>query len=179
MNIFEEQLRNRIQDDDQAVAENLRKLGDAVNGKNSKYYAEDTADRENIRQIKIICRYFGLPYPDDPPPAHNMTEQIENYLRPSGATKRLVELSNGWWDDGDGPLLAQLKGTRDVIALLPGTFSGYYYTDRETGEKVRVTKKIRICLRRTPTVSTSPFPTDPFPAWIILNFYCDRFPRGI
>ena len=178
MNIFEEQLRNRIQDDDQAVAENLRKLGDAVNGKNSKYYAEDTADRENIRQIKIICRYFGLPYPDDPPSAHNMTEQIENYLRPSGATKRLVELSNGWWDDGDGPLLAQLKGTRDVIALLPGTFSGYYYTDRETGEKVRVTKKNKDLFEKDAYCFYKPLPNRPLSGMDYIKFLLRQISTG-
>ena len=66
-----------------------------------------------------------------------------------------------------------------IIALIPGTFSGYYFTDRETGEKVRVTKKTRICLKRTPTVFTSPFPTSLLPARLLLNSSCGRSPRKI
>ena len=178
MNIFEEQLRNRIQNDNQTAAENLKKLGDAVNGKNSKYYAEDTADQENLRQIKIILRYMDLPCPDDPPPAHNMTEQIENCLRPSGATKRLVELGDGWWDDGDGPLLAQLKGTRDVIALIPDTFSGYYFTDRETGEKVRVTKKNKDLFEKDAYCFYKPLPNKPISGKEFIKFLLRQISVG-
>lgn len=179
MNIFEEQLRNRIENDNQAASENLKKLGDAVSGKKRKYYDEDiVASQENIRQIEMICRYLELTYPDDPPPAQNMTELIENYLRPSGATKRLVELTDGWWDDGDGPLLAQLKGTRDVIALLPDTFSGYYYTDRKTGEKVSVTKKNKDLFEKDAYCFYKPLPNRSLSGKDFIKFVLQQISKG-
>ena len=99
-----------------------------------------------------------------------MTEQIENCLRPSGATKRLVELSDRWWKDGDGPLLAQIKGTQDVIALIPGTFSGYYFTDRETGEKVRVTKKNKDLFEKDAYCFYKPLPNEPLTGTAFVKF---------
>ena len=178
MNIFEEQLRNRIENDNQAASENLKKLGDAVNGKRGKFYNEEFATQDNLKQIEIICRYLDLTYPDDPPPAKNMTEQIENYLRPSGATKRLVELSEGWWDDGDGPLLAQLKGTRDVIALLPDTFGGYYYTDRKTGEKVSVTKKNKDLFEKDAYCFYKPLPNRSLSGKDFIKFILQQISKG-
>ena len=139
MNAFEDQLRDRISNDDRSVNENLRKLGDAATGTYSRYYAEETASLEKIRQIKRICRYLDLPIPEKIPEIPNINDQIEYILQYSGAVKRHVELNDTWWKDGDGPLLAQIKGTEDVIALLPGKTRGYYFTDRESGHDVRVT----------------------------------------
>lgn len=127
--------------DEHATIKNQKKLADAVRGKTGQYYAEESAELENIRQIEKICLCLKVPVPEKKQKCRTMNEQIELALRASGATKRLVELSDRWWKDGDGPLLAQIKGTQDVIALLPGKFRGYYYIDRESGEKITVTKK--------------------------------------
>lgn len=178
MGYFEEQLRNRIQNDDRAASENLRKLGDAVNGKKGERFEEETSVKENIRQIEIICRYMGLPFPEKPQPAHNMTELIENYLRPSGATKRLVELGDGWWKDGDGPLLAQLKGTRDVIALIPGSFSGYYFTDQKTEKQVRVTKKNKDLFEKDAYCFYKPLPNEPLTGRAFVKFILRQISPG-
>ena len=141
MNLFEEQLRNRTHNDERKAAQELRKLSDAVNGKSRRYYPDESTSRENIRQIKMICGFLDVDVPEKIKEEADIDEQIDTILSLSGATKRRIELSDKWWKDGDGPILARIRQTEEVTALLPGQFGGYYFTDIESGQKIRVTKK--------------------------------------
>lgn len=141
MSIFGKQLQKRIDNDNTAVAKNLKRLGDSVSGRSEILYNESRFTKNRIRQIAIICRELKLPLPDVIRESKNLSEQIDFILQPSGATKRLVELNDIWWKNSDGPLLATFADTDEEIALLPNRFRGYYYFDPETGEKIRITKK--------------------------------------
>ena len=141
MNLFEEQLRNRTHNDERKAAQELRKLSDAVNGKSRRYYPDESTSRENIRQIKMICGFLDVDVPEKIKEEADIDEQIDTILSLSGATKRRIKLSDKWWKDGDGPILARIRQTEEVTALLPGQFGGYYFTDIESGQKIRVTKK--------------------------------------
>ncbi len=141
MSIFGKQLQKRIENDNTAVANNLKRLGDSVSGRSEILYNESRFTKNRIRQIAIICRELKLPLPDVIRESKNLSEQIDFILQPSGATKRLVELNDIWWKNSDGPLLATFADTDEEIALLPNRFRGYYYFDPETGEKIRITKK--------------------------------------
>ncbi len=141
MSIFGKQLQKRIENDNTAVAKNLKRLGDSVSGRSEILYNESRFTKNRIRQIAIICRELKLPLPDVIRESKNLSEQIDFILQPSGATKRLVELNDIWWKNSDGPLLATFADTDEEIALLPNRFRGYYYFDPETGEKIRITKK--------------------------------------
>ena len=68
-------------------------------------------------------------------------EQLEYVLRPTGLMIRDVELEDNWQNDAYGPMLGLLKESGLTVALMPGTVSGYYYTDPATGRKTRVTRK--------------------------------------
>ena len=141
MSLFGKQLQDRIRTDQQTEDLNLKKLGDAVSGKKRLHYRETSSSLENIRQIGLICRYLGLPVPEKTRPCDSLDEQISMMLQPSGATRRVVELTDKWWRNGDGPLLAQIEETGETLALIPGRFGGYHYTDPQSGEKVWVTEK--------------------------------------
>ena len=141
MSIFGEQLENRVRNDEEAVAENLQKLGHAVNGKNWSAWRDDMLLSGRTKQIGMIMRYLKLALPDTVREIDNISEQIDYMLQPSGGTKRLVELNDQWWKNGDGPLLATFAETGEAIALFPGKLKGYVFFDEKTGEKVKVTKK--------------------------------------
>ena len=139
MSQFGEQLKARLSAGQKRTERNLLILGDTVMGRKDRYYESDTASKETIRQIGLILRYFKLEIPGKTPEHENIIEQIEAVLQPSGAMKRRVTLSDGWWKEGDGPLLAALKEEGRILALLPGRLSGYYYIDPKTGGHVRIT----------------------------------------
>ena len=143
MSIFGEQLQNRIQTDEFEEELNLKRLGDAAAGKKRIYYRESTDSMEHFRQIETICRFLGLEVPDKVRECSTLDERISFMLQPSGATRRRVELNDVWWKNGDGPLLAEVEETGEMLALIPNRFRGYHYTDPKTGQTVRVTKQNR------------------------------------
>ena len=67
-------------------------------------------------------------------------EQLDYCLRPHGLMKRQIELEENWFKNAFGPVLAYKKDSREPGALLPGRLSGYTYFDRETGQRVKLTK---------------------------------------
>ena len=139
MSLFGEQLQARAAAERKKMERNLLVLGDTVMGRSDRYYEADTASQETIRQIELILRYFRLEIPENPPEHENIVEQIDAVLQPSGAMKRRITLSDGWWKEGDGPLLAAVKEEGRVLALLPGRLGGYYYIDPKTGGRVKIT----------------------------------------
>ena len=114
MSLFGEQLQNRIEHDDLAQARVLKKLGDAAAGKKRGFFAELSGSLGTIRQIEQICHYLDLPVPETISEHDSIAEQVDVMLQPSGATRRIVELNDTWWKNGDGPLLAQVKDTEEI-----------------------------------------------------------------
>ena len=139
MSLFGEQLQARAAAQRKKMERNLLVLDDTVMGRTDRYYEADTASQETIRQIELILRYFKLEIPEKPPEHENIIEQIDAVLQPSGAMKRRVTLSDGWWKEGDGPLLVAVKEEGRVLALLPGRLGGYYYFDPKAGGHVKIT----------------------------------------
>ena len=138
--LFGQQLLNREEARQKAVEQNLLKLGDTVMGHDDRYYSTSNDSQDTIRQVELILQYYKLETLEDPPARDNLTEQIDLLLEPSGAMKRRVSLSDKWWSDSDGPLLATMKGENPtVVALLPNPLKGYFYYDPNTGQRVKVT----------------------------------------
>ena len=140
MSLFGEQLQTRAAAARKTMERNLLVLGDTVMGRTDRYYEADTASQETIRQIELILRYLKLEIPEEPPVYENIVEQIDAILQPSGAMKRRIALSEGWWKEGDSPLLAAVREEGRVIALLPGRFGGYFYLDPKSGLRVKITE---------------------------------------
>ena len=141
MSLFGEQLQNRIEIDDLTQARVLKELGTAAAGRKRSFFADTSGSLRTIKQIGLICRYLDLPVPEKNQERDTVGEQIDEMLQPSSATRRIIELNDIWWKNGDGPLLAQVKETGEAYALIPNRFQGYHYTDPETGKKIKVTKR--------------------------------------
>ena len=94
---------------------------------------------ETKAAISCILNYFGQKIPEIPKDITDLGQQIEYILRPSGMMKRRVELVGNWWEDGSGAILASKKDG-EIVALIPGKWSGYYYHDK-FGKSVKINKK--------------------------------------
>ena len=180
MGWFGEQLRERIRRDDKSIERNLRDLRDALAGKKMEYYAGDgeSSPDNSIRQIGYICRYFRLDMPEKERKFSDINEQIEYIAQPSGMMKRRVILSGSWWKDGDCPLLAVIKGTADVLALIPGAFQGYYYYDPLTDARVRVDRKNKDLFESEAFCFYKPLPQRALTGWDFTRFLLREIRRA-
>ena len=161
MSFFGNQLKEKIQNTQRETQHNLKALGDAVEGQKKASYSYDMIGKDPDPQIRSICSFLKIDVPDEIRDFETAREAIDFILHSSGATKREIELSEGWWKEGDGPLLARLKDTGKYIALFPGSFQGYYYYDPKTEKKIRITKKNQGCIEKEAVCFYKPLPNIP------------------
>ena len=137
------QVKERIKKDDHILDSGIHQLADTVSGRTKMNFDKIDAFATDIDQIKSICVYLEQPVPEAECEYKNIEDCIDFICGFSGITKRHITLDDKWWRDGDGVLLAIRKETGEAVALFPGWLWGYYYIDKETGNKIHVTMKNR------------------------------------
>lgn len=139
MGWFDDQIKTRIKSDTNVFEESLVGLTDAVVGENQ---ARVMYDKRVLTRTAIedILKYYRLKIKDIPESITDVNDQLEWMLRPHGVMRRSVYLKEGWYNDAVGPMLAFTKEGEKAVALIPGKLYGYYYTDPDTGKRVRVNK---------------------------------------
>ena len=140
MGWFDEQIRQRKESDQEIFEDSLFRMASVVLGrqragvlKDERIVTRDAIDR--------ILKYYHCKSVDIPENLRDGEEQLEYCLRPYGLMRRNIRLEKNWYKDAFGPILAFRKEDGIPVALLPGAFSGYSYTDPATGEKVRLNRK--------------------------------------
>ena len=142
MGWFDEQIRDRKQNDDDAFAEAFANMASAITGK--KIEASLNNDRVVTKDaIDEILKYYHVKSREIPDNLSDMNEQLEYLMRPYGIMRRTVKLEDGWYRDAIGAMLGVLRGNGRVVALIPTGFSGYSYFDYETGRKPIISEMTR------------------------------------
>jgi ABC-type bacteriocin/lantibiotic exporter with double-glycine peptidase domain len=140
MGLYDEQILSRIKNDRDAFDESFFRLASVVTG--DKRADTFLSDREKAKNaIEDILKYFHIVPVAVPDEIENVDDQLEFLLRPSGIMRRRVELVSNWYKEGAGPLLGA-TADGNIIALIPGKFSGYSFYDHTTGKNIKVTRKI-------------------------------------
>jgi len=141
MNLYKEQIENRIKKDQNAFELSFVQLASVVMG--HKREAETfLSDRESAKNaIEEILKYYHIVSHELPIHIELVDDQLEFLLHPAGVMRRRVELTGKWYKDGIGPLLGQIKETGQVISLLPGKVAGYTYFDYELNKRIKVNKE--------------------------------------
>ena len=78
--------------------------------------------------VADILQSFGKEVPEVPENLMGFDAQLEYMLKPSNTMRRRVELRGKWWEDCTGALLGSTKDG-NVVAIMPGKWSGYEYND--------------------------------------------------
>ena len=91
--------------------------------------------------IRTCLRHCGVRPGNVPSSLTDVEQRIDWLCRPSGTMHRAVRLDGSWYRDAFGAILGKLD-SGEPIALLPGTFGGYYYHEPSSGRKVKVTAKV-------------------------------------
>lgn len=140
MGWFDEQIKQRMINDENAFAGAFADMAGVVMGKNpfDEAFSDDT--KRTADAVQQILDYYRVPSQELPPKLTGLNEILEFLLRPSGIMRRTVELTGAWYKDGLGAMLSIAEdGT--VTALIPGKMSGYTYFDKASGKRVRINKK--------------------------------------
>jgi NHLM bacteriocin system ABC transporter ATP-binding protein len=156
MGWFDEQIKKRIQNDEDGFARSFAELSGAVMGKAATAAALDDRARATSA-IGDILKYYHIKPAEIPDSITNLDEQLEFLLRPSGIMRRPVKLTGGWHKDGVGPLLGRTK-TGEPVAILPQGLSGYCYFDHARGKKIKVTKEAAEDLKQDAICFYKPLP---------------------
>ena len=140
MSYIKNQIEDRRNADQQLLEDSFAKIAGVVLGKRT---AEKIGDARIVTKSAIdeILKYYHYKPMEIPDEVKTAEEQMDYCLRPYGLMRRNVELTEGWYRDAYGPILAFTKESGQPVALLPGTVHGYAYRDPNSGEKVRLDAK--------------------------------------
>ena len=140
MSWFGEQMRQRKDLDQQIFEESFFHAAGAVLGRGSARIIEN----EQIvskNTIEDILKFYNLRSEGIPSSIEGHEARLDHCLRPHGIFSRRIVLSDKWYKDAIGPIMTYTVKDNEPVALLPGAFSGYYYTDHRTGKRVKVNRK--------------------------------------
>ncbi|MEG2361476.1 MAG: NHLP family bacteriocin export ABC transporter permease/ATPase subunit, partial [Christensenella sp.] len=134
MTKFDDQIKNRIKNDDADFHEAFSNMAGVV----MDTPLGDTDDRKNaLSAIGEVLRYYRIKAAELPKEIEDLDEQLDYLLRPAGMMRRAVRLEDDWYKNAMGAMLGQTTdGT--TVAILPHAFTGYMVFYPATAQKVRV-----------------------------------------
>ncbi len=157
MGWFDEQIRQRKQNDDDVFADAFANMASAVMGKKVGTEFQDSLTMSKDA-IDAILKYYHVKTREVPVNITDANEQLEYLLRPHGIMRRTVQLTDGWYRNAAGAMLGSLREDGRAVALLPAGLSGYFYMDPQTGVKKRISRSNQDLFETEAIAFYKPFP---------------------
>lgn len=160
MGWFDKQIREIKESDQEAFEDSIFRMATVILGSRDSGTAED--DRILTKAaVDEIVKYYHFKPVEVPAQVKDADEALEYSLRPCGIMRRNITLSEGWYKDSFGPILAYRKEDGHPIALIPGKFIGYTYIDPTDGRKIKVTGANAAALKDEAICFYRPLPLKP------------------
>jgi len=156
MGWFDEQIRDRKKNDDDAFAEAFANMASAITGKKGEIFNNDRTITKDA--IDEILKYYHIKSREVPESISDTNEQLEYLMRPYGIMRRTVKLDGKWYKNAAGAMLGTLKESGRVVALLPSGMYGYSYYDYESGKRRKITRRNAHLFEQDAIVFYKPFP---------------------
>ena len=157
MGWFDEQIRQRKQNDDDVFADSFVNMAAAVLGsKVTGSLSDGSAAAKSA--IDEILKYYHVKSREVPDNIKDTNEQLEYLMRPYGIMRRTVRLEKGWYRDAVGAMLGVIKESGRVVALIPAGFSGYCYIDPDSGKKIKINRRNQRLFDTEAIAFYKPFP---------------------
>lgn len=157
MGWFDEQIRQRKQNDDDVFADSFVNMAAAVLGsKVTGSLSDGSAAAKSA--IDEILKYYHVKSREVPDNIKDTNEQLEYLMRPYGIMRRTVRLEKGWYRDAVGAMLGVMKESGRVVALIPAGFSGYCYIDPDSGKKIKINRRNQRLFDTEAIAFYKPFP---------------------
>ena len=124
MGWFDEQIKNRIKNDDAQFEAAFARMAGIVMSEETLIIEDEKKAADDA--VNQILAYYRLRLREVPGEITGLLERMEYLLRPAGVMWRIVRLSPGWSSNAIGPMLVQNKeGGFD--ALIPREACGYWH----------------------------------------------------
>ncbi len=157
MGWFDEQIRQRKQNDDDVFADSFVNMASAVLGSRVTGSLSDGSAAAKSA-IDEILKYYHVKSREVPDNIKDTNEQLEYLMRPYGIMRRTVRLEKGWYRDAVGAMLGVMKESGRVVALIPAGFSGYCYIDQDSGKKIKINRRNQRLFDSEAIAFYKPFP---------------------
>ena len=137
MSWFNQQMEERQEADQRLLEESFAKVAGVVLGKRTSEKIRDSylVARDAIDEILKFYHYKPVQIPEE---IRTAEEQLNYCMQPHGMMRRRVELTEKWYQDAFGPLLAYTREDHLPVALLPHGSHGYVFTDPRTGKREKI-----------------------------------------
>lgn len=140
MGWFDEQIKQRVKQDDEMFTSAFTDISSVVMGEHILYQTMNGQKQMTAKALQDILNYYHISDKFMEDMDGDAAELLDEFIHSSGLMKRTVELTKGWYKDAQGAMLGSDKNGI-VIALIPYRYGGYAYRDPETGEFKRVNKQ--------------------------------------
>ncbi len=157
MGWFDEQIRQRKQNDDDVFADSFVNMASAILGSRVTGSLSDGSAAAKSA-IDEILKYYHVKSREVPDNIKDTNEQLEYLMRPYGIMRRTVRLEKGWYRDAVGAMLGVMKESGRVVALIPAGFSGYCYIDPDSGKKIKINRRNQRLFDSEAIAFYKPFP---------------------
>ncbi|MBQ9042190.1 MAG: ATP-binding cassette domain-containing protein [Eggerthellaceae bacterium] len=136
MGLFDEQIRQRKHGDQSLFEDSILRMASAVVGREA---AGSLASGRVVTKEAVddILKFYRINPVDIPADVADPDEQLEYALRPHGIMHRMVALSDRWYKDAFGPMIAYRASDGAPVPVFPKAYRGYWFRD-EAGRKVSV-----------------------------------------
>ena len=139
MGWFDDQIEYRKKHERELLSDSFENLARAVTGRRVRSFLQDQADVSDA--VSALLRHMGVKEKEVPPTVRGLRDRLDYLLSSTGILYREIILSRGWQRDAMGPMIASLRDSGAVVALLPSAMSGYEYMDPATGNMIRINGK--------------------------------------
>ncbi|MCI6630339.1 MAG: NHLP family bacteriocin export ABC transporter permease/ATPase subunit, partial [Lachnospiraceae bacterium] len=169
MGWFDEQIKQRRQNDDNVFNDAFVNIAGAVMGKR---VSDALNDERMITQNAIdeILKYYRVKPREVPDSVQDMNDRLEYLMRPYGIMRREVKLPEGWYRDAVGAMLGVMKEDGRIVALIPDGMYGYRYYDYAAGTCRRVNRKNQSLFGEDAIAFYKPFPLGKVGIWELLKY---------
>ncbi|MCR5774609.1 MAG: NHLP bacteriocin export ABC transporter permease/ATPase subunit [Lachnospiraceae bacterium] len=154
---FDEQIKQRKERDKAQFEGAFAQMASAVMGRKvlTAYVDETTLTKSAIEDILKSLHLKPGRVPDK---IEDPEEQLEYMLRPHGIMYRRISLSEGWYEDAYGPMLAKRLDDDSAVALLQDPTGKYYFYDTRAQKKRTIDKKTAKLFDKDALCFYRPFP---------------------
>lgn len=156
MGWFDEQIKNREENDKEVISDTFAEIAGAVLGKRLSAALHD--DRIKAKdEVDRILKFYHLNISDIPDNILDVNDQLDYQLQPNGIMRRRIKLGEHWYRDAIGALLCVRRDNGQVVALLPAGISGYYFYDAD-GKRRSLNRKTEKLFEDEAICFYKPFP---------------------
>jgi len=135
MGWFDDQIKERIKNDNDNLEKSYKLLANSIMGELSSF--GDAVMAKNAIE-DIIC-FYGEKSIDPPGLMEEFYDKLEFMLRPTGIMHRSITLKDDWYKNVFNPIIV-FTHSGEPTALLPHKHGCYAYTDKENDKMVKIDK---------------------------------------